>query len=70
MWWSRGERDEIVYAQRDPRTDRWYPDRVVAIGGRSPALAVDRGTAWFAFVRDIPGGARSCSSSPGTPVRR
>jgi hypothetical protein len=65
VWWSRGERDEIVYAQRDPRTDGWYPDRVVAIGGRSPALAVDRGAAWFAFVRDVLGGSEIVLVEPG-----
>ncbi len=65
VWWSRGERDEIVYTRRDPRTDRWLPDRIVATGGRSPALAVDREAAWFAFVRDVPGGSEIVLVEPG-----
>lgn len=52
VWWSRGERDEVVYAERAARGGGWYADRVVAIDGRSPALAVESGVAWFAFVRE------------------
>ena len=65
VWWSRGERDEIVYARRDARGDRWYPDRIVATGGRSPALVVDGRAAWFAFVRAVPGGSEIVLVEPG-----
>jgi hypothetical protein len=57
VWWSRGDQDQIVYAERDMRSGGWYPDRVVAIDGRSPALAVEGGAAWFAFVREGKGGS-------------
>ena len=57
VWWSRGEHEQIVYAERDARGGGWYPDRVVAIDGRSPALAVEGGAAWFAFVREGKGGS-------------
>jgi len=51
-WWSRGERDEVVYAHRDPTSGGWWPDRTVAIDARNPALAIVDGVAWLAFVRD------------------
>ena len=64
VWWSRGEHDEIVYAERDARSGGWYPDRVVAIDGRSPALAVQGGVAWFAFVREGKNGSEIVLAEP------
>jgi len=51
VWWSRGERDEVVHARRDPVSGGWSPDRIVASGARTPALAVADGLVWIAYLR-------------------
>jgi hypothetical protein len=56
VWWSRGERDEVVHARRDPASGGWRPDRIVARDARTPALAVDADRVWIAWVRDGSGG--------------
>ncbi len=52
VWWSRGERDVVVHARRDPVSGGWWPDRIVAQDARTPALAVADGLVWIAYVRN------------------